>query len=207
MAITDYAGLQAAITDNLARVDLPAFAPDFIAQAEDWLNYGSSASEALRCREMEAVTSLTPVAGVVTLPADYLQYQRVVEKAGARRSLVYITPDMAEVLYPSRASGTASHFTIIGASLYTFPLAQNDIEITYYQAIPPLASNTSNWLLAKSPSVYLRAALVQAAEFIKDDAEAAKQAEMARSLIAGLNRSDMLGKFARAGVTLRGVTP
>lgn len=206
--ITDYASLQTAITDNLARSDLASFAPDFIQMAENWLNYGSDNSEALRCREMEAVTSLPPTAGVCTLPSDYIEYRRVTEETGVRRPLSFITPDMAEINYPSRSSGLGEKFTIIGSSLYTFPLVSNNVELVYYQALPALSdSNTSNWLLEKSPSTYLRAALVQAAEFIKNDEEAAKQAQMARSLIAGLNKSDQMGKYARAGVTPRGVTP
>lgn len=205
--ITDYTTLQAAIVENLARADLADLAPDFVQQAENWLNFGSEDSPPLRCREMEEVTSLTPTDGVCTLPDDYLQYGRVVETTNPRRPLTYITPDAAEALYPSRAAGLASHFTIIGSSLYTFPLASNDIELTYYKTIPPLASNTTNWLLTKAPSVYLRASLFYAAEFIKNDAEAAKQAQLARTLVAGLNKSDMLGKYARAGVTMRGVTP
>ena len=205
--ITDYTSLQNAITDNLARSDLVSFAPDFIQMAENWLNYGSDNSEALRCREMEAVTSLTPTAGVCTLPTDYIEYRRVTEVTGVRRPLSFITPDMAEINYPSRSSGLGEKFTIIGSSLYTFPLVSNNVELVYYQALPPLALNTSNWLLAKSPSTYLRAALVQAAEFLKNDQEAAKQAQMAMSLVAGLNKSDQMGKYARAGVTPRGITP
>lgn len=208
MAITTYAELQQAVADNLARSDLTSFLPDFVTMAENWLNYGSDNSEALRCREMEEIVSITPASGVCALPTDYIEYRRVVEEAGQRRPLTFITPDMADVLYPARSSGLSNHFTIIGASLYSFPLASNDIELTYYQALPALSdSNTSNWLLAKSPSTYLRAALVQAAEFLKNDREAAKQAQMAMSLVAGLNKSDQMGKYARAGVTPRGITP
>lgn len=205
--ITDYSSLQTAIADNLARSDIAAFAPDFVQMAEDWMNYGSADSEALRCREMEEIVSLVPASGVCTLPTDYIEYRRVTELAGTRRQLTFITPDMADVNYPSRSSGLGNHFTIVGSSLYTFPLVANNVELTYYKTLPPLASNTTNWLLTKSPSTYFRAALMQAAEFIKDDAEAAKQGQMARSLIAGLNKSDQMGKYARAGLTPRGVTP
>lgn len=207
MAITTYAELQTAVADHLARTDLTSFIPDFITMAENWLNYGSANSPPLRSREMEEVATLTPVSGVVTLPTDYIEYRRVVESTGVRRNLTYITPDMAEILYPSRSAGSGERFTIIGDSLYTFPLVSNDIELTYYQALPPLASNTSNWLLTKAPGVYLRAALIQAAAFIKDDAELEKQASLGKALVAGMNHSDMLGKYARAGLTPRGITP
>lgn len=204
MALANYADLQQAVADNLARADLSTYIPDFVTMAENWLNYGSDDVPPLRCREMETVATLTPTNGVCTLPADYLQYQRVVEDLSSRRVLSYMTPDAAEVYYPERAAGMAEHFTIIGTDLYTFPLAQSDVELTYYAALPPLASNSTNWLLTKAPGLYLRAALVQAAEFIKDTDETVKQASLAKALIAGMNRSDVAGKFARAGLVMRG---
>lgn len=207
MAISSYTELQQAIADNLARNDLGSFIPDFIAMGENWLNYGSENSPPLRCREMEKIAALVPTSGVCALPADYIEYRRVVEIAGTRRNLAYITPDMAEVLHPGRSSGSGERFTIVGGSLYTFPLVSNNIELTYYQALPALALNSSNWLLAKSPGVYLRASLLQAATFIRDDAELETQAALAKALVAGLNRSDMLGKYARASLVSRGITP
>ncbi len=209
MAITTYAELQTAIADNLARSDLTAYLPDFVTMAENWLNYGSENVDPLRCRDMEVVTSpnLTPTAGVCTLPTDYLGYIRVTEITGVRRPLNFITPDMAEIYYPSREAGLAGHFTIIGNSLYTFPLASNLIELVYYQALPPLASNSTNWLLTKAPGIYLRAALVQAYEFIKDSEQTAVQASLASALIKGMNRQGMVAQYARASLTSRGVTP
>lgn len=207
MAIATYTDLQQAISDHLARSDLAAFHPDFITLAENWINYGSESVPALRVKEMEATTSLVPASGVCALPSDYLQYQRVSENTSYKRTLAYVTPDEAERLYPDGAAGLGERFTIIGTSLYTFPLVSNNVNLIYYQALPPLASNTSNWLLLKSPGIYLRAALAQAAAFIKDNDELTKQAALAKALIAGLNESDMLGKFAHAGLTMRGPTP
>ncbi|AZO45885.1 hypothetical protein EJ076_34785 [Mesorhizobium sp. M7D.F.Ca.US.005.01.1.1] len=207
MAITTYAELQTAISDYLARTDLGPFIPDFISMAENWLNYGSESVSPLRTREMEAVVSLVPVNGVVSLPADYLEALRVSENTSYKRTLNYITSDEAERLYPDGAAGLGTAYSIIGTSLYTFPLVSNNVNLVYYQAIPPLASNTTNWLLDKSPSVYLRASLMQAADYTKDDGELTKQAQLAGALIAGLNRSDMMGKYRRAGVSMRGPTP
>jgi hypothetical protein len=207
MTIATYTDLQTAVSDHLARTDLAAFVPDFITMAENWLNYGSDNVFPLRCREMEAVTSLVPVSGVCALPSDYIEYRRVSENTSYKRTLDYITLDEAERLYPDGAAGLGERFTIIGTSLYTYPLVSNNVNLVYYQALPPLASNTSNWLLAKSPGVYLRATLVQAAAFIHDDGELTKQVQLATSLIAGLNRTDMLGRFSRARLSIRGATP
>jgi hypothetical protein len=42
--------------------------------------------------------------------------------------------------------------------------------MSYYKKIPALSdSNTSNWLLAKSPAMYLYGALVQSAPYLRDD--------------------------------------
>jgi hypothetical protein len=207
MAITTYAQLQTAVGDNLARSDLTTFIPDFVTMAENWLNYGSENSPALRCREMETTVTLPTVSGVATLPADYLEYSTVREDTSRALPLDFLTPDKAAAWYPSGSSGVSGYFTISGSSLSTYPLTTNSLVFSYYQALPPLASNSTNWLLTKAPGVYLRATLIQAAEFIKNDEEAAKQATMAKALVAGMNRSDMIGKYKRAGLSLRGVNP
>lgn len=208
MTIATYSDLQTAVSDHLARTDLTAYIPDFITMAENWLNYGSENVAPLRTKEMEAVTSLVPTSGVCTLPTDFLEWRRVSENTSYKRTLDYITLDEAERDYPDGAAGLGERFTIIGTSLYTYPLVSNNVNLVYYQAIPALSvSSTTNWLLTKSPGVYLRATLVQAATFIHDDGELTKQAQLASALIAGLNRSDMLGRFSRARLSIRGVTP
>lgn len=213
MAITDYASLKESIADRVGRSDLTSASSvidEFIRDTTDYLNNGADpmSDPPLRCREMEAVTDLTPSSGVCTLPSDYLEYRRVVEKVSPRRELTYITPDQAESLYPSRTAGLACSFTIIGSSLYTFPLASNDIELTHYQQIDNLdGGTTTNWLLTKAPQVYLRGCLMFAADYFRDDSEFAKQSALLRTLVSGLNGSNMLANYARASRMSRGSTP
>lgn len=210
MAISTYPELVATISTWMARSDLGGTAPDFITLAENYLNFGGDpdTDPPLRTRDMEAVVDLTPTDGICTVPDDYLEYRRVVEKVSPRRELKYITPDAAEVLYPSRTGGLGSNFTLIGPSLYTFPLSSSDIELTYYRQIPALTEDApTNWLLTKAPSIYLRAALLQAADYTRKTEEIAKHATMVRGMVKGLNHSNMMGNYARAGVTAKGVTP
>lgn len=208
MAITDYTTLATAIGDKLARSDLTSFIPDFIMQAEQVFNHGSESIAPLRVRDMETVVSLTPTANVYTLPTDYAQYRLVTELADARRDLDYIDPKGSNQQYPYRYAGPSNHFTVIGNSLYTFPLSTNNAELIYYATIPALTSvATTNWLITKAPSLYLRMSLMFAADFIHDGDQTAKNAQMAKALIDGMNRSGMLANYARAGLTLRGVTP
>lgn len=212
MALTNYTELVQAIQNYMFdRSDLLDFAPEFIAQAEQVFNYGTEDIDPLRVRDMEEVTSLSPTSNVYTLPDDYLQYRNVTEESSPRRPLDYIDPKGVDQVYPLRISGFSNHFTIIGDSLYTYPLSTNDVELSYYRTIPALTdSNTTNWLMTKAPGVYLRTCLMFAADFMKGpgaDTEVTKQAQMAKALIGGLNRSNMMANYARAGLTLRGNTP
>jgi len=207
MAITDFASLKTALTDHMARSDLATVADELVSFATDYFNYGGDplTDPPLRCRDMEEVASLTPASGVCALPADYLQYRRVVEEMATRKPLSYIAPSSAEIMYPSRYAGTARHFTIIGGDLYVFPLATNDIELTYYQKIPHLSdANTTNWLLTKHPQIYLRACMVMACVYIKDMQQAEANRALLRPLVSGLSGSDMMSQYANAGLTIAG---
>lgn len=209
-AITNFGTLKTAVADWLDRSDLSGVIPDFVTFATALFNYGAAESQtpALRCREMEVVDDLTPSSGVCALPSDYLQYRRVVEKSSPRRNLEFITPDQAEAFYPSRTSGPANHFTIIGSSLYTFPLASNDIELTYYGALTALSSDSdTNWLLTKNPQVYLRAAMVAAHDYLGEDGPLAKRMAQHNAFVAGMNHNSLMATYARAGLSMRTPMP
>lgn len=204
----NYAGLKTALADWSARTDLTAYIPDFIEFSTAMFNHGQQGMVPLRVREMEATSSLTPASGSVTLPTDYLQYIRVVEKKSIRRELKYIVPSYADQQYPDRASGSAIDFTIIGSSLTMYPVSTTDIELVYYQKIPDLSdSATTNWLLTKQPNLYLHAGLMQLAMFVKDNELFSRSAALVTATIDGLNASDVLANYARAGTRMQGMTP
>jgi hypothetical protein len=209
MAISTQPELITAIQNYMMdRTDLATPAPEFITLGEAIIAYGFDSPtlkiHPLRCRDMEDIETITLTTGVGPLPADYLQYRRVVQTTAPRRDLEYITPTGADQQYPSRSSGSGHHFTIIGANLYTFPLVATSCELTYYAKVPALTSlATTNWLLTKNPGIYLRASLFIAAEYIKDDAEMTKHAGFLKALIGAMNGSDQMANQAKAGVTFR----
>lgn len=205
MAISTYAELVTAIQAWLAdRTDLAAYAPDFITLGEGIIAYGSEQVTPLRCREMETVLSITTTLGVGTLPTDYLGYRSVTDLASPRRNLSYVSPETSDLYYPERSSGNGDHFTIIGESIYAFPLTSNSVSLIYYKKIPALtALATTNWLLTKHPGIYLRAALLMAAEFIKDRTEMQTQAAFLSSLIKGWNEQSMVAAYSRASLMPR----
>lgn len=206
MAITNWSELVTAIQSYMMdRTDLAANAPEFITLGEGIINYGFDGGiieiPGLRVRDMETVVSLTPSSNVCTLPSDYIEAKRVVELASIRRPLEPITEDAADDRYPTRSSGLACHYMIIGDELTALPLSSNDIEVTYYAAVPALtASAPTNWLLTKHPGIYLRATLFQAADWLKDGSdEVTKQASMLAALVKAFNGTDNRAKFANSG--------
>ena len=135
---------------------------EFVQMATHVFNYGSSDISPLRLREMEDVQTLTPVDFVCSLPDDYLQYRRVIDLTVLRNPLTYITPQKVDEIYPDRSRGAPQYFTIIGSSLYMYPLSASGIELPYYTKIADMADDTdTNWLLDKYPAPYLHGPVLQ----------------------------------------------
>lgn len=169
--ISTYAELQAAVCDWLEdRTDILGYAPAFIALAEGYL------SAELRVREMEVDTVLTPTNGVTYLPQDLLQMINITGTTSGNRALGWISGQTSSDRYPYSYGGIPGSYTIDGSTIQVYPTGDSGVRIQYYAEIPQLGAGLStNWLLAKRPELYLRASLMQAAEFIKDNEEAAKQ--------------------------------
>jgi hypothetical protein len=212
MAINSYGTLMAAINawGDLGST-MTSEMDNIILLANDTLNYGldlgMTTIPALRTREMEAIASLTPSSSVCTLPSDYLQYRRVVQKASPRRPLTYITPDEADQKYPDRSSGPANEFTIVGGSLYMYPLGSTDIELTYYQKIADLTeANTTNWLITKHPTIYLHACMLHVGLYRKEQELVQQSAGIVAAFTRSKSASNEMANYAYAPSRVRGIT-
>lgn len=204
MAITTWTELKTAVGDWLDRSDLSSYLADFITLAEGHFNRG------LRHRKMVTRVDLTPTDNVCTLPDDYLAYLRVVELASIRRELEFISPNVADQMYPAQVGGLASHFTIIGDDLTAYPLSSNDIELTYYAKLEPLSGSVaSNWLLVASPELYLRGAQLMAMEFTGETDTPRYQgvALLVQKLIDDLNSENDRALYSKAAMHVRAVLP
>ncbi|MBP2311886.1 phage adaptor protein [Azospirillum soli] len=168
MAITDYAGLQAAAADWLNRSDLTAQIPTFIALAEKRLNRD------LRTRQMETQATLTTIAGTATvaLPADYLDARGVVLQTTPHAVLGFKTPADLSATYGGAATGRPANFAIIGGTIKFGPTpdAAYTVEMTYLAKVPALSDTaTTNWALDECPDLYLYATLLEASPFLRED--------------------------------------
>ena len=181
-----YAGLKASVADWLNRADLTAVIPDFITLAEGQMN------RRLRVRRMVATATAQISAAYESLPADFAGALAVTLSDG--RQLDFLTPDalaQKAFLHQPR-SGEPTHYSVVGTQLQFYPAPDQAYAalLTYYQALPPLAANAANWLLATGPDVYLYGALTQAAPYLKDDSRIPVWGELFTSALADLKAAD-----------------
>lgn len=168
MALNTYAALQASIASWLNREDLTAQIPDFIALAEARFN------RELRVNAMLQRDYTTATGSYVQLPSDWLQHVSitVTSPSDTYEALTYIG---AEEYYDRRndgLTGTPRYYTIIDDNILLLPAPTSNVtlEIVYYGQIPALSTtNTSNWLLARSPDLYLYGSLIAAEAFLQND--------------------------------------
>lgn len=169
MAVATYSDLQAAVADYLNRADLTSVIPTFIQLAEAKFN------RELRTRDMLTRSEAISSNEFVAMPADFLEaYDLKLNPANTspQPRLRYVGPDEADLFRANKATGPTRIFTIIGNTfeLIPAPMGNVDLLLTYYAKIPSLSNTTTtNWLLTKSPDLYLYSALLEATPYLKDD--------------------------------------
>lgn len=201
MTIQTYSDLQAAIANWIARADLAATIPDFIALFE------SVANRRLRLRQQESAATLAPSSGVATLPADYLAWRRVTWTGQFPRELEYVHPSYLHALYPTLPAGAPRLFTIEGGSLTVAPTDSTALTFDYFQKLPALSNSiTTNWLLVAAPDLYLFGALAEAHGFVKDAESLALWKSRRDELFEEIERLDVKTR-GQAGIRVMGPTP
>jgi len=168
MALANYSDLQSALADWLARTDLTDRIPDFITLAEATLN------KVLRDTRMigSASLSLTTSAYEVAAPTDMLEPVIMFNATDPTKVVEQISVEQLVMIRRHRLK-VASHpkfFAIVGRNIEIAPVADQSYTYTfrYYQSIPDLASNSTNWVMTYNPDLYLYTALMHAAPFLND---------------------------------------
>lgn len=190
--ITDFASLCSNVALWATRVgdtDFEAAVPTMVQLATTRLN-----SE-VRTLDMERFsTGLADANGYSTLPTDFLGMRSVFSATAGTDALGYVTPDFYAANYP--LAGVPTSYTIIGNQLRTWPSASGSMTMIYYQRIPTLSALApTNWLLAKYPSMYLYACLLEAAPFMEEDTRAATWKAYYDAALAGINRDDTRSRY------------
>lgn len=194
MSLANLSELKAAVADWLERSDLEPRLEDFVALAEARMN------REIRCRRMVTRASALIEGEFRAPPEDLLAPRSMRLAGGSRRLLAFVTPEQMAGLKAAQrgAGGELSAYALVGGALEFFPAPSAPVEValTYFARIPALgAGQPSNWLLAEHPDMYLHAAVLEAALYLRDGelATAAKGLfDEARARLAAADAMDSL---------------
>ncbi len=200
--ISDYASLQSAVTEYLARdqdTTLIARIPSFVQLAEAKFN------RQLFVRQMErraiAVIDLRSSGPeFVALPSDFQSMRRIRLASVTGKPCLEFKSGVQIDEYRfgiSNVPARPRYFTVLGNELELAPTpdAAYTIEMVYRQAVPPLASSGTNWLLALAPDLYLYGTLLESAPYIKEDARIQTWGLGLSSALAELNNLGLASTF------------
>jgi len=157
MSITSYSELVDAIVDRMEDSGLSTYAPEFIQMAEAMFN------RRLNTLDME-VTATTAAANSIALPSGFKGFRSI--KVDDYSPLGQLSPDDFQAKYAEDTStGVPVDYALYDGAIYLGPLPDSayTVTMTYLATLTGLsASNTSNWLLASHPDLYLYASLIHA---------------------------------------------
>lgn len=214
--ISDYITLQSTAVEYLARdqdTTLIARVPTFIQLFEAKMN------RALFVPQMEQRSTTTVDTGssepeFVSLPTDF-QSMRSVRLSGVtgKPRLGFMSQTQIDDYRFSIDNVTDQpvYFAIVGSEIELAPTPNEDytLEMIYRKNIPPLSTNSTNWLLTLAPDLYLYGTLLESAPYIKEDGRIQTWAAGLSSALDDLNNLGNRQSFdsGPSSISLPGVTP
>jgi len=205
MALATYSDLKTSIANWLNRSDLTnEISEDFIVLAEADFN------SKLRIRKMNTSTSITIDSETESIPSDFLQIRDFfITEGETKYPLKYITPAQMDEIRGSSSSGMPSAYTILGDNFRFAPIPSSSYTgtLNYYAKFPSLSdSNTSNYILASHPAIYLYGALYHAANFLGgiDPQRLQQWQAMYTTAMERLERNDREDQYGSAPLQQRG---
>lgn len=204
----NYAGLQLAVSDWLARPDLDNVIPKFIELAE--------AKFQRKFRDVTSLTSQNTTNWLLTSHPDVYLYGALVE------AQPYLMNDVRVAIWQTaleksisevRLPDTDSNFTNYTGLKFAISdwldrpdldnaipnfirLAEAKLQRKFVDVTTLTSQNTTNWLLTSHPDVYLYASLVEAAPYIKDDPRIPVWLENYNTRVAEVRRPSSTASFA-----------
>ena len=159
MTISTYTELQSAAASWLHRSDMTSVITDCIALAEERFN------RRLRTKAQELVLASTTIDASyqVAIPTNTLAIKRI-----WRTGTPVTVLDAASLDYVMQRQVGALATAYAWEDGYWRFDGTGTVAGVLYRNIPPLASNSTNWLLTAHPSAYLFATLAETAAFTQD---------------------------------------
>lgn len=163
--ITNYATLQTAVADYLAKSNLTTFIPNFIQNAENKLY------RTLNLRNEETALSVAISSGVAAVPADFKALRFAYFDATPVTVLNWVPLTEVYYDYPNRGSSTTPAVISREGSNFVFGPVSKDgtLKGIYYAKQDPLRTTDPSWYVTNAPEVLLYGSLLEAAPFIHGD--------------------------------------
>ena len=192
MALSNYTELQASVADFLNRSDLTSVIPDFVTMAEADLN------RTLRVREMSVRTQAPISSQYVKLPDDFLGMRNIDLLTDPVTPMTYKNLQNLDIHRAGDATGKPIYYSIVQNNIEVAPAPDGEytIEIVYYQKVPSLSANTTNWLLDAHPDAYLYGTLQHSAPYLQSDERVGIWAGKYQQIIEQIITSDEKAKFS-----------
>lgn len=202
MAISTYAELQDQVSVWLNKPDVDQTVPTLIALTEADIN------RRLRHWKMQKRSVAEISDQYSAVPGDWLETSRFYTTDGYTQPLDLIS--QAELIdrkaRAGNVSGRPQFYAVTGGQFefYPVPDATYNAELVYFASLDALSdSNTSNWLLASAPDVYLYGALVHSAPFLGDDARLAVWSGLYQAALNGLNETSEAARYSGVGLRMK----
>lgn len=177
----NYTGLQAAIATYMHRTDLGSFIPTAIQLAEGGL------FRELSPPETETIVTGVTVGGYAVLPSDFGSVRKLTVTANGKTHKVeyYSPPDVG-----NESDAVLGYFTFEAGKLRIYGTSDGQAYTLHY--LPGMGAlsdtNTSNWLLANAPDLYLYASCLECAKYIRDDQEGIKLQTLVTAMTDSVRR-------------------
>ena len=192
MALTNYTELQASVADFLNRGDLTSVIPDFITMTESEFN------RLLRVSNMSVRTRAPLNTQYLKLPDGFIGMRNIDLLTDPVTPLSYKNLQNLDIHRANDATGKPLYYSILQNNIEFAPVPDGayTLEIVYYQKVPPLSVNTTNWLLDNHPDAYLYGALMHSAPYLQADERVGLWAAKYNQIIQQITSSDEKAKFS-----------
>lgn len=163
--ITNYATLQTAVADYLARSDLTSFVPNFVQNCENKLY------RRLNLRNEETALSVAISSGLATVPTAFKALKFAYYDGAPIAMLKWVPITELYDEYPVRSQSTIPKLISREGTSFVFGpnAADGTLKGIYYAKPVPLRTTDGNWYVLNAPEVLLYGSLLEATPFIKDD--------------------------------------
>jgi|TARA_Y100000289_G_scaffold58683_1_gene64106 hypothetical protein len=201
MALSNYTELRAAMADTLNRDDLTNQIPDFIKLGESQL-----IRDVRHWRMEDRATALVD-SQYTALPSNFIEPIRLTIPASETHTLDLVSPMEVSKLREDNGNttGRPQQYAVVDGSFEVFPVPDTDytVELVYYEEIPDLATNNTNWVLTYFPNSIFYGSLLHSAPFLQEDARVQVWNALYQQAISAINYEGQAARSSGSGRAIK----